>query len=90
LKILYIYNLYQQQGGENLWFESEPDLFRSSPAVSARSRMSLRMEKPAFISLQAIPRTWFALWQKYAPVPMPRNAPERRDAMNTIRATREL
>lgn len=28
VKILYIYNLYQQSGGENLWFESEPDLLR--------------------------------------------------------------
>jgi len=29
MKILYIYNLYQQPGGENLWFASEPDLLRS-------------------------------------------------------------
>lgn len=29
MKILYIYNRYQQEGGENLWFESEPDLFRA-------------------------------------------------------------
>ncbi len=29
MKLLYIYNLYQEQGGENLWFESEPDLFRA-------------------------------------------------------------
>lgn len=27
MKILYIYNLYQQTGGENLWVRSEPDLF---------------------------------------------------------------
>ena len=29
MKILYIYNLYQQAGGENLWVQSEPDLFRA-------------------------------------------------------------
>jgi len=29
LKILYIYNLYQQPGGENLWVESEPELMKS-------------------------------------------------------------
>lgn len=29
MKILYAYNLYQRAGGENLWFESEPDLFRA-------------------------------------------------------------
>jgi len=30
MKILYIYNRYQGQGGENLWVESEPDLFRAA------------------------------------------------------------
>ena len=29
MKILYIYNLYQQAGGENLWVQSEPDLFKA-------------------------------------------------------------
>jgi len=29
MRILYIYNLHQQEGGENLWFESDPDLFRA-------------------------------------------------------------
>ena len=29
MKILYIYNRYQQEGGENLWVESEPDLLRA-------------------------------------------------------------
>jgi glycosyltransferase involved in cell wall biosynthesis len=29
MKILYIYNLYQQSGGENQWVQSEPDLFRA-------------------------------------------------------------
>lgn len=28
MKLLYIYNLYQQAGGENLWIQSEPDLLR--------------------------------------------------------------
>jgi len=30
MKILYIYNRYQGQGGENLWVESEPDIFRAA------------------------------------------------------------
>lgn len=29
MKILYIYNLYQQSGGENQWVQSEPDLFQA-------------------------------------------------------------
>ena len=29
MKILYIYNLYQQSGGENQWVQSEPDLFKA-------------------------------------------------------------
>ena len=29
MKILYAWNLYQQQGGENMWYPSEPALFRS-------------------------------------------------------------
>ena len=29
MKLLYIYNLYQQPGGENQWVQSEPDLFRA-------------------------------------------------------------
>jgi glycosyltransferase involved in cell wall biosynthesis len=29
MKLLYIYNLYQQPGGENQWVESEPELFRA-------------------------------------------------------------
>ena len=29
MKLLYIYNLYQQAGGENQWVQSEPDLFRA-------------------------------------------------------------
>lgn len=29
MKILYIYNLYQQPGGENQWVQSEPDLFKA-------------------------------------------------------------
>lgn len=29
MKILYAWNLYQQQGGENMWYPSEPELFRS-------------------------------------------------------------
>jgi glycosyltransferase involved in cell wall biosynthesis len=29
MKLLYIYNLYQQSGGENQWVQSEPDLFRA-------------------------------------------------------------
>ena len=29
MKILYINNFYQQQGGENIWFESEPNLFKA-------------------------------------------------------------
>jgi glycosyltransferase involved in cell wall biosynthesis len=28
MKLLYLYNLYQQSGGENLWVQSEPELFR--------------------------------------------------------------
>jgi glycosyltransferase involved in cell wall biosynthesis len=29
MKLLYIYNLYQQSGGENQWVQSEPDLFQA-------------------------------------------------------------
>jgi len=29
MKILYAWNLYQQQGGENMWYPSEPELLRS-------------------------------------------------------------
>jgi glycosyltransferase involved in cell wall biosynthesis len=29
MNILFIYNLYQQSGGENQWVQSEPDLFRA-------------------------------------------------------------
>src|SRR5208282_3108035 len=29
MKVLYIYNRYQQPGGENLWFDSEPSLLKS-------------------------------------------------------------
>jgi glycosyltransferase involved in cell wall biosynthesis len=29
MKILYIYNLYQQSGGENQWVQSEPELFQA-------------------------------------------------------------
>jgi glycosyltransferase involved in cell wall biosynthesis len=28
MKLLYLYNLYQQSGGENMWVQSEPELFR--------------------------------------------------------------
>jgi len=29
MKILYAWNLYQQQGGENMWYPSEPELLKS-------------------------------------------------------------
>jgi len=29
MKIFYAWNLYQLNGGENMWYRSEPDLFRS-------------------------------------------------------------
>jgi len=29
MKLLYLFNLYQQPGGENLWVRSEPELFRA-------------------------------------------------------------
>jgi glycosyltransferase involved in cell wall biosynthesis len=29
MKLLYLYNLYQQSGGENLWVQSEPELLRA-------------------------------------------------------------
>ena len=30
MKIIYAYNLYQKFGGENLWFDSEPQLFEEN------------------------------------------------------------
>jgi glycosyltransferase involved in cell wall biosynthesis len=61
LKILYIYNLYQQQGGENLWFESEPDLFRAhghEVTVYRRDNNELR-QRPLWRNAALL---WEASW----------------------------
>ncbi len=61
MKILYIYNLYQQEGGENLWFESEPDLFRArghDVTVYCRDNDELR-QRPAWRNAALL---WEASW----------------------------
>lgn len=63
MRILYIYNLYQKQGGENLWFESEPDLFRAhGHDVSVYSRDNKEIEQMRAWEKAAL--AWQTTWSQ--------------------------
>lgn len=69
MKILYIYNLYQQSGGENLWFDSEPTLFRNhGHQVAVYKRDNREIEQ--YSMRQKISLFWQAAWssRSYAEV----------------------
>src|SRR6516164_5905735 len=63
MKLLYIYNLYQQSGGENLWFDSEPNLFRKhghEVVVYKRDNRELDGYSPS----QKVALLWQASWSQ--------------------------
>jgi glycosyltransferase involved in cell wall biosynthesis len=69
MKLLYIYNLYQQSGGENLWFDSEPTLFRNhGHQVVIYKRDNQEIEQ--YSIRQKISLFWQAAWspRSYAEV----------------------
>jgi len=63
MKILYIYNLYQGHGGENLWIESEPDLFRAGGhEVIVYRRDNSEIEHFSLFKKASL--LWNAAWSK--------------------------
>ncbi|MDX2079445.1 MAG: glycosyltransferase [Terrimicrobiaceae bacterium] len=61
MKILYVWNLYQQQGGENMWYPSEPELFRErghEVCFYERDNSDLR----SFGALQKVSMLWRTSW----------------------------
>jgi hypothetical protein len=78
LKISCIYNLYRQEGGENPWFESEPDMFRArgrEVTVYRRDNNELR-QRPIWRNAALL---WQASWParsyREMPVLMPTTFP---------------
>lgn len=63
MKILYAWNLYQQQGGENMWYPSEPELFRSrGHEVCFYERDN--KELSSFSTLQKASMLWRTSWAR--------------------------
>jgi glycosyltransferase involved in cell wall biosynthesis len=61
LKILYAFNFYQQHGGENQWYHSEPDLFRArGHDVSIFSRDNAEIKQ--FGPLKKLSLFWRTTW----------------------------
>jgi glycosyltransferase involved in cell wall biosynthesis len=63
VKILYAFNYYQQHGGENQWYRSEPELFASrGHEVSIYSRDNKELEN--FSVLQKAALFWRTTWSE--------------------------
>jgi glycosyltransferase involved in cell wall biosynthesis len=63
VKILYAFNYYQQHGGENQWYHSEPELFESrGHQVSIYSRDNKELEQ--FTLLQKAALFWRTTWSQ--------------------------
>ena len=63
MKILYAFNYYQQHGGENQWYRSEPELFQSrGHEISIYSRDNKELEK--FNLFQKAALFWRTTWSK--------------------------
>jgi glycosyltransferase involved in cell wall biosynthesis len=63
MKILYIYNLYKESGGENLWFDSEPNLFKSyGHTVLVYKRDNRDLEQYSVLRKASL--LWQASWSK--------------------------
>jgi glycosyltransferase involved in cell wall biosynthesis len=63
MKVLYIYNFYQQSGGENLWFDSEPNLLRShGHSVVVYKRDNRELEQ--YSTWQKASLLWQASWSQ--------------------------
>jgi len=63
MKILYIYNLYQQSGGENQWVESEPELMKARGHTIVSYRRDNR-EILNFSAWQKAALLWKASWSE--------------------------
>jgi glycosyltransferase involved in cell wall biosynthesis len=63
VKILYAFNYYQQHGGENQWYSSEPELFQSrGHEVSIYSRDNNELKR--FSTLQKAALFWQTSWSE--------------------------
>src|SRR5689334_20697170 len=61
MKILYAFNYYQQHGGENQWYRSEPELFESrGHKVSTYCRDNNELKN--FNALQKVALFWQTTW----------------------------
>ena len=63
MKILYAFNYYQQHGGENQWYSSEPELFQNrGHEISIYSRDNKELEQ--FNLFQKAALFWRTTWSE--------------------------